>query len=190
MTSQSLPESADFQSFDAIEAYDWDSDREFQTGLQSILSSVPSPTAEQKEELTLRAKCFFYSKMSSIKIDYNAYKAYISQRKPNPATATTATTPAIPENPPEFVQKEHRNSDAPYPMSFAHIVELITKGLPIPGIKQIPNELNSAPPSQPVRAKRLKPWEKAGSGNASPGTGAAVGSGGGSGGGGGEQMQA
>ncbi|CUS11334.1 unnamed protein product [Tuber aestivum] len=224
MTSQSFPQPADLESFDAIDAYDWGSDREFQTGLQSILSSVPSPTAEQKEGLTLRAKCFFYSKMSGIRIDYNAYRARISGGKPNP-TATTATiAPAVPETPQEFAQKEHStlldstseepildttepdvNSerfplsdpdpntpaaspggtpDAPYPNSFAYIVELITTGQPIPGIKHIPSELNSAPPSEPVRAKRLKPWERASGDNPSPSAGVAVRGGGGGGGGG------
>ncbi|KAG0635773.1 hypothetical protein HOY80DRAFT_1017778 [Tuber brumale] len=203
MTSQSFPQSTDLESFDAIGAYDWGSDREFQTGLQSVLSSVPSPTAEQKEELILRAKCFFYSKMSGIKIDYSVYKARISQGKSNP----TATATAL-ENPPGFAQKEHGTlldstneepildtterdvnneqsplsnpdpntpatasggtPDAPYPNSFAYIVELITTGQPIPGIKHIPNELNSAPPSEPVRAKRLKPWEKASNDNINP----------------------
>ena len=162
--------------------------------------------------------------MSGIKIDYNVYKARISQGKPNPTATATATAPTVPENPPEFAQKEHStlldsaneepildttepsvNSerfplsdpgpgtsatmpggapDAPYPNSFAHIVELITTGQPIPGIKHIPNELNPAPPSEPVRAKRLKPWEKASSDNPSPGAGLVV-RGGGEGGGGG-----
>ncbi|KAG0130245.1 hypothetical protein HOY82DRAFT_385292 [Tuber indicum] len=145
--------------------------------------------------------------MSGIKVDYNVYKARISQGKPNSTTTTTATATA-PENPPEFGQKEYStlldstdgepildtterdvNSeqfplgnldpntpattsggtpDAPYPNSFAYIVELITTGQPIPGIKHIPNELNSAPPSEPVRAKRLKPWEKASNDNLNP----------------------
>ncbi|PUU80929.1 hypothetical protein B9Z19DRAFT_1078151 [Tuber borchii] len=159
--------------------------------------------------------------MSGIKIDYNVYKARISQGKSIP------TTPTVLENPPEFVQQEHStlldnaneepildttepsvNSerfplsnpgpdtsaatpggapDAPYPNSFAYIVELITTGQPIPGIKHIPNELNPAPPSEPVRAKRLKPWEKASGDNPSPNAGVVVRGGGEEGGGSGEE---
>ncbi|PWW74859.1 hypothetical protein C7212DRAFT_345808 [Tuber magnatum] len=162
--------------------------------------------------------------ISGIRIDYNAYKTRISQGKPNLAAAAATTTPTVPENPPEFAQKEHstfldstneeptlattepdanserfplsdpdpntpattpgETPDAPYPNSFAYIVELITTGQQIPGIKHIPNELNSAPPSEPVRAKRSKPWEKASGDNPSPSAGVAVREGGGGGSGG------
>lgn len=49
---------------------------------------------------------------------------------------------------------------APYPLSFNHIVELITTGQPIPGIKEIPNTVLEGQASQPAQAKRKKPWEK------------------------------
>jgi len=48
---------------------------------------------------------------------------------------------------------------APYPTSFAHIVELITTGQPIPGIREIPNKLSEEKPSESVQSKRKKPWE-------------------------------
>lgn len=49
--------------------------------------------------------------------------------------------------------------EAPYPTSFARIIELITAGQPIPGIREIPNVLNTAPPSEATKPKRRKPWE-------------------------------
>jgi hypothetical protein len=52
-----------------------------------------------------------------------------------------------------------KKDDAPYPTSFQHIVELITTGQPVPGIKEIPNVLNEAPPSESARPARKKPWE-------------------------------
>jgi len=48
---------------------------------------------------------------------------------------------------------------APYPTSFAHIVELITTGQPIPGIREIPNKISEEKPSESVQSKRKKPWE-------------------------------
>lgn len=48
----------------------------------------------------------------------------------------------------------------PYPTSFAQIVELVTTGQPIPGIKEIPNTVLTGQGTQPVKAKRKKPWEK------------------------------
>ena len=49
---------------------------------------------------------------------------------------------------------------APYPISFSQIVELITTGQPIPGIKEVPDTLLEGQASQPITAKRKKPWEK------------------------------
>ena len=46
--------------FTQIEEYPWKSDEEFQSGLQAILGTSSSP--EQVEQLTLRAKCFYYSR--------------------------------------------------------------------------------------------------------------------------------
>ena len=48
---------------------------------------------------------------------------------------------------------------APYPISFSQIVELITSGEPIPGIKEVPDTVLEGQISQPRTAKRRKPWE-------------------------------
>ena len=48
---------------------------------------------------------------------------------------------------------------APYPISFGQIVELITSGEPIPGIKEVPATVLDGQTSQPTTAKRRKPWE-------------------------------
>ena len=44
-------------------------------------------------------------------------------------------------------------------MSFDRIVELITTGQPIPGIRQIPNTLNAEGPTESTESVRRKPWE-------------------------------
>lgn len=49
---------------------------------------------------------------------------------------------------------------APYPTSFAQIVELITSGAPIPGIREIPNTLLTDQATISTVPKRRKPWEK------------------------------
>lgn len=46
--------------FQQLEDYAWDSDPEFQSGLQAILGTNPS--AEQAEHLTLRARCFYFAR--------------------------------------------------------------------------------------------------------------------------------
>lgn len=49
---------------------------------------------------------------------------------------------------------------APYPTSFAHIVDLITSGKPVPGIKDIPSTILTGQGTEPVKQRRKKPWEK------------------------------
>lgn len=48
---------------------------------------------------------------------------------------------------------------APYPVSFSQIVELITAGQQVPGIKEVPDTLLEGQASRAVKAKRRKPWE-------------------------------
>lgn len=47
-----------------------------------------------------------------------------------------------------------------YPSSFAHIVELITTGQPIPGIQDIPDTVLSGHDISSEKPRRRKPWEK------------------------------
>lgn len=49
---------------------------------------------------------------------------------------------------------------APYPTSFSQIVDLITNGQPIPGIKEVPDTILLGQESRAVTAKRKKPWER------------------------------
>jgi len=59
-------------------------------------------------------------------------------------------------------EKENQENDdnkPKYPKSFYEICEMIAKGLPIPGIRQIPNKINEGTPSKPSMKPRPKPWE-------------------------------
>ena len=51
---------SDGQIFERMENYPWNEDAEFQGGLTAILG--PSPSPEQAQELTLRARCFYYAR--------------------------------------------------------------------------------------------------------------------------------
>ncbi|CAI6329136.1 unnamed protein product [Periconia digitata] len=165
--------------YDALEAYNWDDDVEFQAGLQAILGSTTSP--EQTSELTLRARCFYYSRKHSTNIDFDAYKAYRLQRgrpalvSPPPSSTSTFSASidsAVTNNPapqhtpsaggilPSPSASNPNEPPAPYPTSFAHIVELVTTGQPIPGIKDIPDTVLEGQGSLPAKGRRRKPWEK------------------------------
>ena len=62
-----------------------------------------------------------------------------------------------PEGP--FVSSDSEPS-APYPTSFSQIIELITSGQPIPGIKDVPDTTLEGQASQNTTPNRRKPWEK------------------------------
>jgi len=60
----------DEEVFQQLEHYPWHSDSEFQNGLHAILGPDPSP--DQAEQLTLRARCFYFSRYASlILLDFN-----------------------------------------------------------------------------------------------------------------------
>jgi hypothetical protein len=76
------------------------------------------------------------------------------------ATSETTTQPAPTLHPHHEADLPNPEKGAPYPPTFAEIVELITSGKPIPGIKDIPPTLLTSQATKPTASKRRKPWEK------------------------------
>ncbi|KAH0538386.1 hypothetical protein FGG08_005035 [Glutinoglossum americanum] len=162
------------QLFEQVESYPWGQDADFQSGLEAILGAGPSP--EQTQELTLRARCYYYERKHGCpELNFDSYKAWRTQHK-MPAVGDIATngissqTPLaapsnLSDNKPQAVASTSNSASdpaAPYPNSFAQIVDLITKGEPIPGIREIPDTVLSGKKSESRMAKRRKPWEKDG----------------------------
>jgi Family of unknown function (DUF5572) len=81
--------------------------------------------------------------------------------KPAEAPAEASPAASIPAPPEQSTQTEsgQQSSDMPYSANFQHIVELITSGKPIPGIKEIPDTIKAGEESTRSRGLRLKPWE-------------------------------
>jgi hypothetical protein len=148
-----------------------------QGGLSAILGSTTDPS--QIQELTLRAQVFYLSRKKSIPIDFDAYKTYLSskslQNPPFISNSTSISSEAPlppphqvqPSEPPSSTTQANESStapsekplQAPYPPTFAEIVQLITTGAPIPGIKDIPPTLLTDKATKPMASKRRKPWE-------------------------------
>jgi hypothetical protein len=112
-------------------------------------------------------------------IDFDAYKAYRDARNRPPPTAPTSNNAlrhSVVDEVLESSSNGPANSEAggilptlpattgeplpSYPTSFAHIVELITSGQPIPGIKEIPPTVLEGQGTQASKPRRKKPWEK------------------------------
>ena len=95
-------------------------------------------------------------------INVTAYKAWLSggSSESNPTAAGSEHS----NDPFTGNAVATAESSAPgepaYPTSFAHIVELITTGQPIPGIQQIPDTVLEGHDIASERPRRRKPWEK------------------------------
>lgn len=155
--------------FRQLESYPFSTDTEFQSGLSTILSSTSS---QDPELLTLRARCFYFSRKRDVPIDFHSYVLWRSERSLPPVTAGFQDTIASEaqsngmhadsgmDEISTAKQPEEQQPQAPYPPSFSQIVDLITKGEPIPGIKEVPDTLLTGQESVANTAKRRKPWER------------------------------
>ena len=107
-------------------------------------------------------------------IDFNVYQSWRSQKSSSNANGisviTSTSDPSSTINdPPRIFSASHSGIDtnledieatAPYPISFSQIVELITSGGPIPGVKEVPDTVLKGQASLTTTIKRKKPWEK------------------------------
>lgn len=79
------------------------------------------------------------------RFDVEAYQTWKTENKETTAELAVTAEDANNEKPPRF--------------TFQELVDMIEKGIEIPGIKHIPNVLNEGTPSEAKMAARPKPWE-------------------------------
>ncbi|KEQ98835.1 hypothetical protein AUEXF2481DRAFT_1667 [Aureobasidium subglaciale EXF-2481] len=136
--------------FQRLDGYDWDHDNEFQAALSSILRSASTP--EQTAHLTVRARCYYYTRKFRTPVNFEAYQQWLqSQNDSDPEPQPAASSEVA--HPPSM-------GEAPPPASFAEICALIAEGKPIPGIKDIPDTVLEGQGTQAQAPRRKKPWEK------------------------------
>ncbi|KAJ5404076.1 hypothetical protein N7509_003947 [Penicillium cosmopolitanum] len=155
--------------FKRLQSYNFQDDAEFATGLAIILGHPETPASEaemnREDDLVLQAKCFFFSRKENISppINFAAYKAWLA----SPTASATATQQESGSDlntglsqPQSSAESGTASSEPAYPTSFAHIVELITTGQPIPGIEEIPDTVLEGHDLATEKPRRRKPWEK------------------------------
>ena len=95
-------------------------------------------------------------------LDFAAYKAWLNST----ATGSSQAAPQQQEplnpsaHPVTSDQTPIQNQEPAYPSSFAHIVDLITTGQPVPGIEEIPDTVLTGHDTASAKPRRRKPWEK------------------------------
>lgn len=177
-------------SFEKLQSYSFHTDPEFANGLAIILGHPGTPATQQEmnreDDLVLQAKCFFFSRYCALHfcctshlllmlvrrkenlnppIDFAAYKSWSLSRSSGEPKTTAVSSPKPDESElsPEANVSGTETSILPepaYPSSFAHIVELITTGQPIPGIEQIPDTVLTGHDTASEKPRRRKPWER------------------------------
>ncbi|PYH40630.1 DUF5572 domain-containing protein [Aspergillus saccharolyticus JOP 1030-1] len=161
-------ENSEIKVFKRIKSFPFEEDDEFAHGLSIILGHpdilASKAEIERDDDITLQAKCFYFSRKENITppVNVRRYQAWLQagsvpalqaaslidqQQIRNVTIAGHANAPLV-------------ETEPAYPSSFAHIVELITAGQPIPGIQQIPDTILIGQATPSTRSKRRKPWEQ------------------------------
>ncbi|PWY74636.1 hypothetical protein BO83DRAFT_336132 [Aspergillus eucalypticola CBS 122712] len=149
---------SEIELFERLSSYPFSTDREFAVGLSIILGHPESPASEEEinrnDDLTLQAKCFYFSRKEKLMspLEFSTYKAWLE--------STSKVKSADLSSPSPTVKVPNSKEEPAYPSSFAHIVELITTGQPIPGIQQIPDTVLTGHDTPSEKPERRKPWEK------------------------------
>ncbi|KAI9657119.1 MAG: hypothetical protein M1821_003285 [Bathelium mastoideum] len=155
--AETIPSAAATDVYEHLESYNWDADQDFKNGLEAILGANPSP--EQAAELTLRARCFYYARKFGTDVDFDGYKSWRKQH--TESVSGISTTEAVSTQPAHAASStSDQEQSAPYPTSFAQIVDLISSGKPIPGIKDVPDTVLTGQGTASSAITRKKPWEK------------------------------
>ena len=104
----------------------------------------------------------------NVPIDFTAYSTWHSQHiaqspigndnPPHPPSDCQVSTAPASQSPTSTAVSDKQA--APYPLSFNHVVDLITSGEPIPGIKEVPDTVLEGQASNTTKLARKKPWEK------------------------------
>jgi len=154
--------------YEKFDSYDWEGDQAFKTGVQKVLDLKSiSNTSPEAQPLIEKYKFFYFSKRNG-PVDRDTFEQWKStQPKSRSSGEGAQTTPDLSR--PWFEQISGTNgsvylateidNDSKGP-SFDEIVELISSGKPVPGIRQIPDQLSTEPPSiSSSPAPPRKPWE-------------------------------
>lgn len=167
------------EMYQQVESYGWAGDQEFQSGLKAILGPTNADVDPlQIEDLTLRARCFYYARKSGRELDFSQYKAWRQQQPQQTLTplvlpssdgslgADTGVAGEVKAKDGDKDSTQNQPDQAgqgQYPSKFAQIVELIQSGKPVPGIKEIPDTVLHGQGTSSSAKQRRKPWETAAS---------------------------
>lgn len=158
----------------SAEHYTTLTDPTFLVGLESILQPFFEQGAPEDEirGIAQRAEAFYLSNHAEPDLEQPQPLSALAPPPKHPAdpSSSSATTTA----PSNSTTEEEEEDQPPYPPTFAELAHLIATGAPVPGIKDIPDQLAAEPPTESTAERKRKPWENQDS--ASPSSSGADGS--------------
>lgn len=80
--------------FEALEAYPWSTDPDYQSGLRAILGNSTQGPESQAQDLTLRARCFYYARKHDAEVDFDGYVSWRAQQPPSNLSSLEMASPA------------------------------------------------------------------------------------------------
>lgn len=128
-------------------------DPTFLVGLESILQPFFQQGAPEDEirGIAQRAEAFYLSNHAEPDLEQPQPLSALAPPPKHPlASSSSATT--VPT-------AEEQQDQPPYPPTFAELAQLIATGAPVPGIRDIPDQLAAEPPTESTAARKRKPWE-------------------------------
>ncbi|WVR09734.1 hypothetical protein IAU60_006810 [Kwoniella sp. DSM 27419] len=172
------------QFIQAFIDYNFTQDPVFNAGLPTVFDAIRGKRMSPGliDQTIAQAQWFYFNKINGLAIPFSAYQAYIDRpRDDSSQTRTTTTASAGPDarldNLGEAIRMMSTDDGGggagssgagQTRLTFERLCELIRDGKAdeLRG-KDIPDEINALPPSEPVMRPKLKPWERPGGGNPS-----------------------
>lgn len=130
----------------SFQEYDWDSDSRWISGASEIMP-------EQMD----RAKMYYYKRF--IDPDFDLGTRAVARSEGN---ETVSNDTGVTLSPPEKPQDKGDDSDPPK-LTFAEIADMVSRGVPIPGVKNIPETTLPLPSGASFNGSQpspKKPWEQ------------------------------
>ncbi|KAJ3391755.1 hypothetical protein HDU92_008899 [Lobulomyces angularis] len=161
--------------FKLFEKYDFYGDLKFKSGLASLIAKNEKYKHinlsedfnsflldKSNTDFILKAKGFYFSKFVQKNFNFEEYEKFknLSENKHKEVTSLRhKENENSLLNKKSAIEKENKGEEN-VPLSFQQIADMLANGETIPGIKQIPNVVNEAEPSNSVLKQHKKPWEK------------------------------
>ncbi|XP_077369410.1 uncharacterized protein LOC144013917 [Festucalex cinctus] len=129
--------------FSRFDSYDFESDKRFQQGLQTLHAGGVSG----KKANILDAKLFFYNRFVE-PVDSTSYKAW-----------SNSTSSVAPQSRGDADGQTTEKSEEVKSLSFAEVMRLVQEGKDVPGVTKVDIQANNLSPTPSQMERICKPWE-------------------------------